>query len=1177
MRQAFIVAVAGVLLMAGAFGRDLPDDVVREPHRVVGEGDVFSDRSTQTSAVNEILVTADNQILVELALDEASRPHLFDLNGRTLVFTPDGRGGYSREVRDLEWEQEIGEEVEINSAPGSWDLILLEGFDFPFAGHRWESFHLGPPGVLTFGEPFTYTRSNSFITMQEIAYNFISSPTISALYKPDRYGTQHVARRTDRIVVTWLSWEWVSWVHGVPPEKPARFQAVLGADGSIRFNYIDVPYGDGIVGLFQTVDLTERLLSGGDLSQSDSQVSTRHHEVFRYRSLPDTAEIACRLIGVLGEAFDLFVFHSEFRADTFWTASPWASWNFLEQGAGGTFDDFETCGEGRLKGHWILPVWIQSTAVLNASPHSKENERFDRGLYLFAHEFAHSWTAYYEYDKSGQREPLYGDWCRCHWRWELHTPAAFPWPAEKIGARSIMGGSFWLDHGSGRFTLYSSGTGRGFSWLDLYAMGLTDAEEVPDMFILRDPHYVDDPSGLPARTGEKEIVTIDQIIAAEGPRVPGTAQSQKMFNAGFVYLLEPGQTPTGDLLDLHARYLDKVPGYWSHITGGRSQVTTVVPRIANNRPPRAVGRIEAQPLVLADGGTAVEVNVGGYFSDPDGDPLTYEVTTSNDEAAEARMSGSTVTINPGAIGSATVTVTAKDGRGGLAYQTIAIVVDGEPEENPSDFTFVPVILSAEGRNDAFFTSELTLTNRGTELATLDFTYTAHIGGGSGTVREYLEPGRQWIIPDAIEFLRERGLPIPATGNRIGTLRVASSRLGTSDLGVTVRTTTEVPEGRAGLAYAGVPVEAGLDDSVYLCGLRQNEQDRSNLAFQHMGTPEDEPITLRATVYSGDAEISEGHQLEDRILVPGGFYQYNRILNKAGFTNGYVKVERVEGTAPFYAYGVINDQGNSDGSFVFPVTASSLDEPIRYSDRQHTLPVVVETGSFTSELTVTNFSEEAKSISFRFVADGIRTDDQTARFALTLEAGQQRIIPDIIDTELRRKGVEGVGSARGGLAGALLATSSGSGDMSGIVIGARTGSPDGGGGQYGVFYNAVPNRAAFTGYDSAWIYGLQQNGENRSNLALVNTGEVDGSESVFHLEIYDGESGRLVKTLTRTVPARGWRQINRILGNHAPETAQGYVRILKDSGHNSFLAYGVVNDGASPGERSGDGAYLPPRE
>ena len=147
-----------------------------------------------------------------------------------------------------------------------------------------------------------------------------------------------------------------------------------------------------------------------------------------------------------------------------------------------------------------------------------------------------------------------------------------------------------------------------------------------------------------------------------------------------------------------------------------------------------------------------------------------------------------------------------------------------------------------------------------------------------------------------------------------------------------------------------------------------------------------------------------------------------------------------------------------------------------------------------------------------------------------------------------------------------------GDLTGVVIGARTGSP-GGGGQYGVFYNAVPYGAAFD--DTAWVDALQQNRENRSNLALVNTGEVDSSESVFELEIYDGDTGQLVNTVTGIrIPARGWRQVNGILGNYAPGTSQGYVRVRKTAGNNPFLAYGVVNDGGAPGQRSDDGAYLP---
>ena len=148
-------------------------------------------------------------------------------------------------------------------------------------------------------------------------------------------------------------------------------------------------------------------------------------------------------------------------------------------------------------------------------------------------------------------------------------------------------------------------------------------------------------------------------------------------------------------------------------------------------------------------------------------------------------------------------------------------------------------------------------------------------------------------------------------------------------------------------------------------------------------------------------------------------------------------------------------------------------------------------------------------------------------------------------------------------------------MSGIVIGART-SSEGGGGQYGVFYNAVPEGEGFR--KEAWVEGLQQNEENRSNLALVNTGEVDGSESIFHVEIYNGETGMLEETVvTDPIPARGWHQIHGILLRSNPDTRQGYIRIEKVSGENPFLAYGVVNDGGAPGQRSGDGAYLPARE
>ena len=514
---------------------------------------------------------------------------------------------------------------------------------------------------------------------------------------------------------------------------------------------------------------------------------------------------------------------------------------------------------------------------------------------------------------------------------------------------------------------------------------------------------------------------------------------------------------------------------------------------------------------------------------------------------------------------------------GATSGPISVVTPGGTAVSAEPFTvttgfhsrlFVPIVLRSQGRTPgSFFTSELTLTNRGSKTAAAHYTYTAAIGTGSGTAVDSLGAGEQRIIADAIAYLTSLGVPIGG-GSAGGTLMVDFSNLSSaSDAAVTVRVSTPVEEGRgrAGLAYLGLNPDGLLTGPAFLTGLRQNSQDRSNLALQNTGDTGEGSITLRVTVFSGDpASAGRSMVLPDRTLPPGGFHQYNRILSMAGFDNGYVKVERVEGTAPFYAYGVINDNFNSDGSFVFPVREDSL-----VGKRGQTLPVIIETGAFTSELTVTNFSPVSKTVNFRFVAEAVETDDDTAVFSLELKAGEQQILPRVIDW-LRQQEVAGIGPANRAFVGALFATAA-EGDMSGIVMGARTGAPDNRGGQYSLFYNGVPYGSASV--DNAWIYGLQQNAENRSNLALVNTGEVDDSSSTFEITIYDGSGDTRPRTRSVTLGPRRWDQENGILG----KISQGYAEVRKVSGNNPFITYGVINDGGKPGQRSGDGAYLPAQE
>jgi hypothetical protein len=484
--------------------------------------------------------------------------------------------------------------------------------------------------------------------------------------------------------------------------------------------------------------------------------------------------------------------------------------------------------------------------------------------------------------------------------------------------------------------------------------------------------------------------------------------------------------------------------------------------------------------------------------------------------------------------------------------------------------FVPVVLSTGGVGGSFFTSELVETNRGTRDATVTYTYTPTSGAGGGTVTnpQTLAAGQQRVIPDAIVYLRALGLPIPGTS--VGTLRATFSNLSSiAAAAITVRTTTPVPvgapTGRAGLAYAALHPVSLLQKTSYLAGLRQNAQDRTNVAVQNAGAASDGSVTLHLTwIPSGGPP---GTAL-DAVLQPGGFSQFKLTDFDANASVGTVRVERTSGTAPYYAYAVINDQVNSDGSFLTPVV------PVDYTGRPQdaglaglVLPTVVETSTFQTEVVVSNLTSSTLSATLTCVSSSF----PNASIPIALGPYEQRTYPNFIQA-LRTSGVAGIPASGTTITGALTLSSATS--VSGFFLGGRTLNA-GGGGRYGVFTTAQLFGTGF--HIDTWLYGLRQDAENRTNVALVNTGDMDGTTSQMQIQVFDGDTGALVATVSdgnTSVAAGGFRQINSILSMYAPATKQAYARVTQVAGNNSNILYAVVNDGAQPGQRSGDGAVIP---
>jgi len=188
-----------------------------------------------------------------------------------------------------------------------------------------------------------------------------------------------------------------------------------------------------------------------------------------------------------------------------------------------------------------------------------------------AHEMGHRWAAFVSAKVKGETIPL----GPTHWARGLQAPVAFPYvrPSEA----SIMGGGVWQDNFDGTFTqldddYYVPSTG--WSYLDLHLMGLVKPEEVPDFFILRNLKPAgEDGNGHPIFKADRTKITIQDVIAAEGPRMPGVAKSQRQFNTGMVMVVEHGKKPSPELLERTEGIRKRWIEYWPITTGHRASMT----------------------------------------------------------------------------------------------------------------------------------------------------------------------------------------------------------------------------------------------------------------------------------------------------------------------------------------------------------------------------------------------------------------------------------------------------------------------------------------------------------------------------------------------------------------------------------------------------------------------------
>ena len=468
-------------------------------------------------------------------------------------------------------------------------------------------------------------------------------------------------------------------------------------------------------------------------------------------------------------------------------------------------------------------------------------------------------------------------------------------------------------------------------------------------------------------------------------------------------------------------------------------------------------------------------------------------------------------------------------------------------ESLSESLLLPVVLdNVSGVGGSRYTTELTLASKSAKPVRVDLAYTASVGGGSGTASVTLAPGETHILPDALAFLRAQGLAIPSGDSGVGTLLATFDDVSSAPF-AGARTFTPGGGGTFGLFY---PASGFSGGTATIVGLQESGAMRSNLALVNAGP---NPITLRVQLFGGVAPVT----LPDVALPGYGWQQINRPLLGIAAA-GRAVVTEVSGSTFFTAYGVLNDAVTSDGSFLPPFIANSSGPADRF------VPIVLDArgvgGShYTTELTLWNQLGNPLTVTLAYTAS---LGPASGQAALTLNPGEQRILPDVISF-LRAQGlaIPDDGSSVGG---SLLAQVPSDTPPSSFTVGARTFTPAAAGGTFGLFYSGLKLGECAT--SAVYVNGLQQNAAQRSNLAVVNRG--DAADSItLEVSYFDATGATLGAASTVTLAPGQWTQFNQPLA--AFGAASGYARIVKKAGASRFVAYGVLNDAVTS-----DGSYIP---
>ncbi len=433
-------------------------------------------------------------------------------------------------------------------------------FSFSYYGRSHEEVWINSDGNVTFDRP------EASSTTRDLGRFLTGPPRIAVLFAdmdPSAGGTVQVESSGEQFRVTWTN------VPRFDENDQNSFAVTLLPGGRIDFVYgrVGGSLTRGVVGLTPGAETSEGFIST-DMSEVSGLETGRAAiaEGFRLEDELDLVGVARRFYQTHADVFQQLVIYS--------------NQNLMPQGVFA----FETTINNSIAGIgseiYDTSDAFGSAAVLESLVFMGRASRFpddltvtmpiigeDNALSVTAHEVGHRWLAQARFIDGGSASGDLLGRQQAHWNFFMNS----------LG--SYVEGNEIEDRGGGQFETVGASTR--YSPLDQYLMGLRSAPEVPPFFYVKDPNASSstDPGRSPETgvtfSGTRRDVTVDDVIAAIGPRDPASSSGPPFRQA---YVLVVTDAATAD--PSHVAKVEKIRTAFAEFfnvgTGGRGTLDSTL-------------------------------------------------------------------------------------------------------------------------------------------------------------------------------------------------------------------------------------------------------------------------------------------------------------------------------------------------------------------------------------------------------------------------------------------------------------------------------------------------------------------------------------------------------------------------------------------------------------------------